>query len=226
MVCRERSQCHQSNPSRVPRNSIAVLRNSISQTIHFGEESQVSNCLVNHTRIRRRRRACWEIVRASDTGSVPETNLAAKKPKILVAGGGIERDLSAIRGEGQYRGPIQIQSNALAALEAIDLDVADEIMNSDCITGDRINGLVDGISGNWYTKFDTFTPAVSRGLPVTRVISRMTLQKTLAKAVGADAILNGSNVVDFVDNGNKVTVTLENGEQHSLIWTHIYICLL
>ncbi|KMZ57779.1 Zeaxanthin epoxidase, chloroplastic [Zostera marina] len=205
----------------------------ISQTIHFGEESQVSNCLVNHTRIRRRRRACWEIVRASDTGSVPETNLAAKKPKILVAGGGIgglvfalaakrkgfdvlvfERDLSAIRGEGQYRGPIQIQSNALAALEAIDLDVADEIMNSGCITGDRINGLVDGISGNWYTKFDTFTPAVSRGLPVTRVISRMTLQKTLAKAVGADAILNGSNVVDFVDNGNKVTVTLENGEQH------------
>ncbi|CAI0434603.1 unnamed protein product, partial [Linum tenue] len=35
-----------------------------------------------------------------------------------------ERDLSAIRGEWQYRGSIQIQSNALAALEAIDLDVA------------------------------------------------------------------------------------------------------
>lgn len=88
--------------------------------------------------------------------------------RILVAGGGIgglvfalaakrkgfevmvfERDLSAIRGEGQYRGPIQIQSNALAALEAVDMDVADEIMNAGCITGDRINGLVDGISGTW-----------------------------------------------------------------------------
>lgn len=91
-----------------------------------------------------------------------------KKLKVLVAGGGIgglvfalaakkkgfdvlvfERDLSAIRGEGQYRGPIQIQSNALAALEAIDMDVAEEIMNAGCITGQRINGLVDGISGNW-----------------------------------------------------------------------------
>lgn len=91
-----------------------------------------------------------------------------RKPRILVAGGGIgglvfalaaknkgfdvlvfERDVSAIRGEGKYRGPIQLQSNALAALEAIDLAVADEILDAGCITGDRINGLVDGISGNW-----------------------------------------------------------------------------
>ncbi|PWA48865.1 zeaxanthin epoxidase [Artemisia annua] len=155
-----------------------------------------------------------------------------KKIRVLVAGGGIgglvfalaakrkgfevvvfEKDLSAIRGEGQYRGPIQIQSNALAALEAIDLDVADEVMKAGCITGQRINGLVDGISGNWYIKFDTFTPAVSRGLPVTRVISRMTLQKILADAVGDDIILNGSNVVDFEDHGDKVSVVLENGER-------------
>ncbi|KAM7252133.1 hypothetical protein ACFE04_024016 [Oxalis oulophora] len=154
-----------------------------------------------------------------------------KNLRILVAGGGIgglvfalaakkkgfdvvvfERDVSAIRGEGQYRGPIQIQSNALAALEAIDLDVADEVMKAGCITGDRINGLVDGISGTWYVKFDTFSPAAERGLPVTRVISRMTLQKILARAVGEDIILNDSNVVDFVDDGNKVTVTLDNGE--------------
>lgn len=92
-----------------------------------------------------------------------------RKLRILVAGGGIgglvfalaakrkgfevvvfEKDISAIRGEGQYRGPIQIQSNALAALEAIDLEVADEVMRAGCITGDRINGLVDGISGTWY----------------------------------------------------------------------------
>lgn len=57
--------------------------------------------------------------------------------------------MSAIRGEGQYRGPIQIQSNALAALEAIDLEVAEEVLRVGCITGDRINGLVDGISGSW-----------------------------------------------------------------------------
>lgn len=165
----------------------------------------------------------------------PVPSKAADSPKlrILIAGGGIgglvlalaakrkgfdvlvfEKDLTAIRGEGQYRGPIQIQSNALAALEAIDLEVAEEVMNVGCITGDRINGLVDGISGTWYIKFDTFTPAVERGLPVTRVISRMKLQQILASAVGDDVILNGSNVINFVDDGTRVTVTLENGQQY------------
>ncbi|KAD3640917.1 hypothetical protein E3N88_30140 [Mikania micrantha] len=175
-------------------------------------------------------------IKALMTESPPQTaeqgGEKKKNIKVLVAGGGIgglvfalaakrkgfdvvvfERDLSAIRGEGQYRGPIQIQSNALAALEAIDLDVADEVMKAGCITGQRINGLVDGVSGNWYIKFDTFTPAVERGLPVTRVISRMTLQKILADAVGEDIILNGSNVVSFEDHGEKVSVILEDGKQ-------------
>ncbi|KHG01019.1 Zeaxanthin epoxidase, chloroplastic -like protein [Gossypium arboreum] len=125
-----------------------------------------------------------------------------------------EKDLSAIRGEGQYRGPIQIQSNALAALEAIDMEVAEEVMEAGCVTGDRINGLVDGVSGTWYVKFDTFTPAAERGLPVTRVISRMTLQQILARAVGEDVIINESNVVDFQDDGDKVTVVLENGNRY------------
>jgi len=45
---------------------------------------------------------------------------------------------------------------------------------------------------------------VERGLPVTRVISRMVLQEILARAVGEDIIMNASNVVNFVDDGNKV----------------------
>ncbi|KAG8082221.1 hypothetical protein GUJ93_ZPchr0014g47166 [Zizania palustris] len=87
------------------------------------------------------------------------------RPRVLVAGGGIgglvltlavrkkgyevtvfERDMSAVCGEGQYRGPIQIQSNTLDALEAIDMAVAEEVMREGCVIGDRINGLVDGIS--------------------------------------------------------------------------------
>ncbi|KAL5679434.1 hypothetical protein ACJX0J_005819, partial [Zea mays] len=64
--------------------------------------------------------------------------------------------------------------------------------------------IVDGVSSSWYIKFDTFTPAAERGLPVTRVISRMTLQQILARAVGYDAILNGSHVVNFTDDGSKV----------------------
>jgi zeaxanthin epoxidase len=90
------------------------------------------------------------------------------KARVLVAGGGIgglvfalaarrkgfevlvlERDMSAIRGEGRYRGPIQLQSNALAVLEVVDAAAADEVMDAGCITGDRINGIVDGVSGSW-----------------------------------------------------------------------------
>lgn len=52
-----------------------------------------------------------------------------------------------------------------------------------------------------YIKFDTFTPAAEKGLPVTRVISRMTLQQILAHAVGNDI---DSNVIDFMDHGDKV----------------------
>ncbi len=55
-----------------------------------------------------------------------------------------------------------------------------------------------------YIKFDTFTPAVERGLPVTRVISQMALQEILAHAVGDDVNMNGSNVVDFIDHETKV----------------------
>jgi hypothetical protein len=43
----------------------------------------------------------------------------------------------------------QVQSNALGALEAIDPEIADEIMAEGCITGDRINGLCDGVTGDW-----------------------------------------------------------------------------
>ncbi|KAK9862809.1 hypothetical protein WJX84_001231 [Apatococcus fuscideae] len=146
-------------------------------------------------------------------------------PRVLIAGGGIgglvlavallrrgfkvqvfERDLTAIRGEGKYRGPIQLQSNALAALEAIDPQVADRILSSGCITGDRINGLCDGKTGNWYVKFDTFHPAVERGLPVTRVVGRTLLQAILAEATtrlgGPNIIMNGAHVVEYKEEVN------------------------
>lgn len=49
---------------------------------------------------------------------------------------------------------------------------------------------------------------MERGLPVTRVISRMTLQQILARAVGEDIIMNESNVVNFEDDGEKVILDL------------------
>ena len=77
-----------------------------------------------------------------------------------------------------------------------------------------------------YVKFDTFHPAADAGLPVTRVISRVSLQNVLAKAAieygGADTILGSSTVASYSEvhgagsNGNSgdsqgVSVTLEDG---------------
>ncbi|KAI3936292.1 hypothetical protein MKW92_041488 [Papaver armeniacum] len=159
-------------------------------------------------------------------------NKEKKKLRVLIAGGGVgglvlalaaknrgfevkvfEKNLSAIRGEGRYRGPIQLQSNALAVLEAIDRDVAMEIIEAGCVTGDRINGLADGATGEWFTTYDFLTPAVEKGLPVTQVISRITLQDILVKAVGIDIVHNKSKVVDFVEDPDKVTVILEDGRK-------------
>lgn len=166
----------------------------------------------------------------------------ARKLRVLIAGAGIgglvlavallrkgidvqifERDMTAIRGEGKYRGPIQIQSNALAALEAVDPECAEEILKEGCITGDRINGLCDGETGDWYVKFDTFHPAVTKGLPVTRVVSRVTLQEILAKTVekygGPNTILGSSHVIsqreleDPVTGLKQVEVQLEDGRR-------------
>ena len=116
--------------------------------------------------------------------------------KILIAGGGIgglvlanalrakEMDFTIFEKTKQYSpfgGPIQIQSNALAAIEAIDKDMCHEIMAAGTITGNRVNGLKDGKTGKWYCQFDTGAPARKQGLPLTRVVDRPDLQQILLK---------------------------------------------
>jgi len=100
---------------------------------------------------------------------LPNLEEEKRKLRVLVAGGGIgglvlalaaknkgyevkvfEKDLSAVRGEGRHRGPIQLLSSALAVLEAIDQSVAWQIMEAGCVTANRTNGLADGLSGEWY----------------------------------------------------------------------------
>ncbi|XP_019464984.1 PREDICTED: zeaxanthin epoxidase, chloroplastic-like isoform X1 [Lupinus angustifolius] len=156
-----------------------------------------------------------------------------KKLRVLIAGGGIgglvlalaakkrgyevkvfEKDLSAVRGEGRDRGAIQLLSGALSVLEAVDENVAKQIMEEGCVTGNRTNGLADGLSGEWFTKFDFFTPATRRGLPITLVICRIALQDVLVNAVGSNILKNKAKVVDFIQEPGKVRVILENGEHY------------
>lgn len=86
--------------------------------------------------------------------------------------------------------------------------MADDVLREGCITGDRINGLCDGLTGEWYCKFDTFHPAADRGIPVTRVISRMRLQELLVasceRIAGRSIIRNGVKVVSYENTADGV----------------------
>ncbi|KAM3690941.1 hypothetical protein ACJW31_09G158900 [Castanea mollissima] len=132
-----------------------------------------------------------------------------KRLRILIAGGGIgglvlalaakhkgfevmafEKDLTAVRGEGRERGPIQLSSSALAVLKAIDENAGEKIIKAGHITGNKISGFADGISGEW-----------------------MALQEILVDAVASE-VRNKSKVVDFIEDPNKVTVILEDGQQY------------
>ena len=91
-----------------------------------------------------------------------------------------------------YGGPIQIQSNALRALERINPTVYEEILKAGTVTADRVSGLKIGYEkgvflglgkqyekGDWLVKFDTLQPALQAGLPATVVVDRPVIQQIL-----------------------------------------------
>jgi zeaxanthin epoxidase len=97
--------------------------------------------------------------------------------------------------------------------------MAEEVMAAGCITGDRVNGLCDGVTGDWYCKFDTFHPAVDRGLPVTRVVSRVELQQILARyavQIGGEGVIEPSSTVEsyeeFTNGAGAAGVAAAGGQ--------------
>ncbi|KAJ0590162.1 putative zeaxanthin epoxidase [Helianthus annuus] len=177
-----------------------------------------------------RKRCILKAKRSNNTEANNEKK--ERRVRILIAGGGVgglvlalaakqsgfevmvfEKDLSAVRGEGRHRGPIQLLSSALGILVGIDKGVADQIMEAGCVTGNRVNGLADGLSGDWLAKYDLMAPASKAKLPVTIVISRMTLQEILLNAVGSHIVFNKSKVVGFSQDPHKVVVTLDDGRK-------------
>ena len=66
---------------------------------------------------------------------------------------------------------------------AIDESLYDEIEAQATWTGNRTNGIKDGIRDEWYAKFDLGTPARSRNMPYTCVVDRPDLQEILLRAI-------------------------------------------
>ena len=99
------------------------------------------------------------------TRKPPPTDEPKPPPKVLVAGGGIAGLITAAacKRKGMevlvfekvteykpFGGPIQLQCNSQGALDSIDPAMAEEVFERGIITGDRVNGLLDGVSGEWF----------------------------------------------------------------------------
>ena len=148
-----------------------------------------------------------------------------KNINVVIAGGGIGGLCTALvlKKQGcqvqvfekasQYRpfgGPIQIASNAAESLKRIDRQVYAKILQKSTIIGDRVNGLKDGVSNEWFATFDLKTPAASRDQVSSVVIDRPVLQEILLSEVG-DVVSIGTEVIGFQRRGDGVVVELSSG---------------
>ncbi|CAN0235658.1 unnamed protein product, partial [Scytosiphon promiscuus] len=98
----------------------------------------------------------------------------------------------------RFGGPIQLASNALSTIKAIDPEFFEKIMEYFTFTGVRTNGIKDGIRTEWYCKFDAITQMADMySLPYTGVIDRPDLQAVLMEDIGEGVVFNSQTVVGY-----------------------------
>ena len=159
---------------------------------------------------------------------------------VLIAGGGLAGLVvaSACHAKGMkvalfeqassyapYGGPIQIQSNALRALQRINPTIYEELVKAGTVTADRVSGLKIGYrrgnklaglydKGDWLVRFDTLGPALEAGLPATVVVDRPVIQQIMVKhgfPEGTVRIDSRIETYEDVGDGGGVKATLADG---------------
>eukprot|EP00592_Proboscia_alata_P003807 CAMPEP_0194368772 /NCGR_PEP_ID=MMETSP0174-20130528/16973_1 /TAXON_ID=216777 /ORGANISM="Proboscia alata, Strain PI-D3" /LENGTH=627 /DNA_ID=CAMNT_0039145271 /DNA_START=67 /DNA_END=1950 /DNA_ORIENTATION=- len=159
--------------------------------------------------------------------------------RVLVAGGGLAGlvTAAACHAKGMkvalfeqassyapYGGPIQIQSNALRAIQRISPKCFEELVAAGTVTADRVSGLKIGYqkgnrlaglydAGDWLVRFDTLGPALEAGLQPTIVVDRPVIQQILVKhGFPTGTVRIQSRVQSYEDiDGGGVIATLEDG---------------
>jgi len=113
----------------------------------------------------------------------------------------------------KFGGPIQLASNAMQTLKNMDASLYSEIEARATWTGNRTNGIKDGIRNEWYAKFDLETPARDRAMPYTCVVERPELQEIMMRRTN-DHIRTSAGVESYVEHADgRVTATLSDGEE-------------
>lgn len=181
---------------------------------------------------------------------------------VLVAGGGLAGLVTAAAAHSKgmkvaifeqassyapYGGPIQIQSNALRAIQRINPDVFEELVKAGTCTADRVSGLKIGYRkgnklaglydrGDWLVRFDTVGPALEAGLPATVVVDRPVIQQILVKHGLPEGTVRIKSRVQSYENlgeGRGVRATLEDGTEAYAdvlvgadgIWSQVRKCI-
>lgn len=181
---------------------------------------------------------------------------------VLVAGGGLAGLVAAAACHAKgmkvaifeqastyapYGGPIQIQSNALKAIQRINPTCFQELVQAGTVTADRVSGLKIGYkkgnklaglydAGDWLVRFDTIGPALEKGLPATVVVDRPVIQQIFVKhglPEGTVRISSRIQSYEELGNGQGVCATLEDGTKAYAdvligadgVWSQVRKCL-
>jgi len=165
---------------------------------------------------------------SDDTSAVDE--ISAEHPlKVLIAGAGVgglalanvlakhpHMDVTVLEQTSKFKrfgGPIQLASNAMQILKEMDADLYRKVEQKFTVTGDKTNGIKDGIRTEWYAQFDLKSPAQRRGMPYTGVIDRPDLQEIFLESLPANTVQNGDGVASYTHLPNgKVEVQLQSGK--------------
>ena len=148
------------------------------------------------------------IIAGAGVGGLALANSLSKNPKM---------DVTVLEKTDKFKrfgGPIQLASNALKILDQMDSKVYNEIMEKFTYTGDKENGIKDGIRTEWYAKFDLASPAEARGMPYTGVIERPDLQEIYLNNLKEGTVQNGNGIVTYTTDSatGQVTAELDSGE--------------
>ena len=111
------------------------------------------------------------LIAGAGVGGLALANVLSKNPLMKVK---VLEQASEFK---RFGGPIQLASNAMEILKQMDETVYAQIEEKFTITGDKMNGIKDGIRTEWYAKFDLASPAEARRMPYTGVIDRPDLQE-------------------------------------------------
>ncbi len=159
---------------------------------------------------------------------VPDEITPDNPLNVRIAGGGIGGLVAAkymkqfginvvvhekFRNAGTFGGPIQLASNALSTIKAMDSKLFDRIMANFTFTAARVNGIKDGLSNKWYVKFDAITRVANKlFLPYTGVISRPDLHGILLDYLDDNEVSFSDAVTGYEDKHNGVKIKMQNGD--------------